>query len=238
MSHPGNAGVASSTTEDSTMAKEKTDQVPSNDAAKVDETKAAGSSQQPISSLTRILILVSVFLSMFLVAIDRTIVSTVRKSELAFASSLSVATLYFQPLTSTPQAIPQITDDFNSLNDAGWYGSAYMLTCCAFQLLFGKFYAFYSVRGTLVASILIFEAGSALCGAAPSSSSFIAGRAIAGVGAAGIFAGTVSLIIPASSPSLLTMPISRWYRWCTLFLSQSVHEFKASWALLAAWLPF
>ncbi|KAF2232864.1 aflatoxin efflux pump [Viridothelium virens] len=150
------------------MATEKTDQVPSNDTAKVDDKKAAGPSEEPISSLTRILILVSVFLSMFLVAIDRTIVST---------------------------AIPQITDDFNSLNDAGWYGSAYMLTCCAFQLLFGKIYAFYSVRGTLIVSVLIFEIGSALCGAAPSSASFIAGRAIAGVGAAGIFAGTVVSVV-------------------------------------------
>lgn len=75
------------------MTKEKTDQVPSNDAAKVDEKKAAVPDQQPIPRLTKILILVSVFLSMFLVAIDRTIVSTVRTSKFHLASSSSVAAL-------------------------------------------------------------------------------------------------------------------------------------------------
>ncbi|KAL1962418.1 hypothetical protein VTN77DRAFT_9689 [Rasamsonia byssochlamydoides] len=107
---------------------------------------------------------------MFLVALDRTIIST---------------------------AIPQITDEFNSLADVGWYGSAYLLTCCAFQLLFGKLYTYYSVRGVMLTSTLLFEAASAICGAAPNSVAFIVGRAIAGVGAAGIFAGTIVCIVHA-----------------------------------------
>lgn len=59
-------------------------------------------------------------------------------------------------------------------------------------MLFGKLYTLYSVKYVLLTSIMVFEIASALCGAAPTSSSFIVGRAIAGVGAAGIFAGTVS----------------------------------------------
>ena len=103
-------------------------------------------------------------------------------------------------LTLSGQAIPSITDDFHSLPDVGWYGSVYLLTCCAFQLLFGKFYTFYSVKIVLIANVLIFEAASALCGAAPNSAAFIVGRAIAGVGAAGIFAGTVGCTLsPLSS---------------------------------------
>jgi MFS family permease len=43
-------------------------------------------------------------------------------------------------------------------------------------------------------AILIFEVGSALCGGAPSSNAFIVGRAIAGVGSAGIFSGTTVII--------------------------------------------
>lgn len=50
-------------------------------------------------------------LSVFLVALDNTIIAT---------------------------AIPKITDRFNSLQDVGWYGSAYLLTTCALQLFFGK----------------------------------------------------------------------------------------------------
>lgn len=59
------------------------------------------------------------FLAMFLVALDRTIVAT---------------------------AIPRITDDFHSLGDVGWYGSAYMLTTAASQLLFGRLYKHYNMK--------------------------------------------------------------------------------------------
>ncbi|KAF3085426.1 hypothetical protein TWF102_011570 [Orbilia oligospora] len=124
--------------------------------------------QEKESKAKIILVFISVFLSMFLVALDRTIIST---------------------------AIPQITDEFNSITDVGWYGSAYLLTCCAFQLLLGKVYTLYPIKFVLIGNILLFEIGSALCGAAPNSSSFIVGRAISGIGAAGIFAGTVVCIV-------------------------------------------
>ncbi|KAK6502401.1 hypothetical protein TWF506_002982 [Arthrobotrys conoides] len=124
--------------------------------------------QEKHSKAKLILVFISVFLSMFLVALDRTIIST---------------------------AIPKITDEFNSITDVGWYGSAYLLTCCAFQLLLGKVYTLYSIKLVLIGNILLFEVGSALCGAAPNSASFIVGRAISGIGAAGIFAGTVVCIV-------------------------------------------
>lgn len=57
------------------------------------------------------LITLALCLSVFLVALDNTIIAT---------------------------AIPKITDHFNSLGDVGWYGSAYLLTTCALQLFFGK----------------------------------------------------------------------------------------------------
>lgn len=77
------------------------------------------------------------------------------------------------------------------MTDIGWYGSAYLLTNCAFQLLFGKTYTFFSVKFTFLSAILLFEIGSAICGAAPNSVAFIFGRAIAGLGSAGIMSGTV-----------------------------------------------
>ncbi|KAK6219186.1 dolichol kinase [Pestalotiopsis sp. IQ-011] len=116
------------------------------------------------------LLLISVFISMFLVALDRLIIST---------------------------AIPRITDEFKSLQDVGWYGSAYLLTTASFQLMFGKVYTFFSVKFTFMAAVLLFEVGSAICGAAPSSTVFIVGRAIAGVGAAGIFSGVIIIIVYA-----------------------------------------
>ncbi|OJD33660.1 mfs aflatoxin efflux [Diplodia corticola] len=94
-------------------------------------------------------------------------------------------------------AIPEITNEFHSLPDVGWYGSAYTLTCCSFQLLFGKLYTLYSVKGVMLTSVVVFELGSVICGAAPSSAAFIVGRAIAGVGAAGIFAGCIVSMVYA-----------------------------------------
>ncbi|KAI1328764.1 major facilitator superfamily domain-containing protein [Xylariaceae sp. FL0255] len=116
------------------------------------------------------LVLSSVFVSIFLVSLDRLIITT---------------------------AIPKITDEFHSLPDVGWYGSAYLLTSAAFQLLFGKLYGFYPIRAVFGASVLLFEVGSALCGAAPSSDAFIVGRAIQGVGSAGIFSGAITIIVYA-----------------------------------------
>lgn len=88
-------------------------------------------------------------------------------------------------------AIPQITDEFQSKGDVGWYGTAYLLTNCAFQLVFGKLYKFLPVKTMFLASLLLFEAGSAICGAAPNSIALIFGRVIAGLGAGGILPGVV-----------------------------------------------
>ena len=99
-------------------------------------------------------------------------------------------------------AIPRITDDFKALGDVGWYGSSYLLTTCACQLLFGKFYSIFSIKWTFLTALLIFEVGSLVCGAAPNSIALIIGRAIAGLGGAGLFSG--SLIIVA-----YTVPLSK-----------------------------
>jgi MFS family permease len=114
-------------------------------------------------------IIISMYVSIFLVALDRMIIAT---------------------------AIPSITDEFHSIEDIGWYGSAYMLTAAIFNPLFGRIYQLYSTKWVFLLSIVAFEVGSALCGAAPSSAAFIVGRAIAGIGAAGIFCGGIMIIVP------------------------------------------
>jgi MFS family permease len=96
-------------------------------------------------------------------------------------------------------ATPSITNEFHASNDVGWYGTAYMLTNCAFLLVFGKIYTFLSVKAIFLAAVTIFEVGSAVCGAAPNSVAFIIGRAIAGLGAAGVQGGIVCPVL-----SLLT----------------------------------
>ncbi|KAJ7616645.1 hypothetical protein FB45DRAFT_757238 [Roridomyces roridus] len=91
-----------------------------------------------------------------------------------------------------------LTDHFHSLDDVGWYGSACVLnlpplTTAVTQLLFGQFYTFLPVKWTFVAAITLFEAGFLLCGAAPTSTGLIIGRALAGL-AAGIYSGSMVIV--------------------------------------------
>jgi MFS family permease len=74
-----------------------------------------------------------------------------------------------------------------------------MFTSSTLMLLFGKVYTFYSPKYVLLTAIGIFEVGSAICGAAPSSLAFIIGRAVAGWGSSGIFTGaavTTQYVLP------------------------------------------
>ncbi|KAJ5997574.1 hypothetical protein N7522_009234 [Penicillium canescens] len=91
-------------------------------------------------------------------------------------------------------AIPRITAEFDSLNDMGWYGSAYMLTTCAVTLIFGKLYTYYSLKWTFMTALALFELGSLVCGLTTSSTGLIIGRALAGVGAGGLFSGAMLVI--------------------------------------------
>ncbi|PBP21838.1 hypothetical protein BUE80_DR007346 [Diplocarpon rosae] len=85
-------------------------------------------------------------------------------------------------------AIPEITTHFGSLNDVGWYGTAYLLTNCALQPLSGKIYQDFLVF------FFIFELGSALSGAATSPEMLITGRAVAGMGGSGLLNGAYGII--------------------------------------------
>ncbi|OAA37406.1 Major facilitator superfamily domain, general substrate transporter [Metarhizium rileyi] len=132
--------------------------------------KGPGAEKVYPSGLKFIMLIVSAFTAMFLVSLDKMIITT---------------------------AIPHITDEFQSKADVGWYGTAYLLTNCAFQLVFGKLYKFLPVKTMFLTSLLLFEAGSAICGAAPNSIALIFGRVIAGLGAGGILPGVMMIIVYA-----------------------------------------
>lgn len=61
-------------------------------------------------------------------------------------------------------------------------------------------YASFSLKGILLSAILIFEIGSAVCGSAQGSVSLIIGRAVAGLGAAGIFQGAFMVVAITVAP--------------------------------------
>ncbi|KAK3942540.1 major facilitator superfamily domain-containing protein [Diplogelasinospora grovesii] len=90
-------------------------------------------------------------------------------------------------------AIPRITADFNSLQDAAWYSSGYFLTNMALQPAFGQLYQLFSVRLIYLTCLVVFEAGSVLCALAPSSTALIIGRIVTGIGGGGLYIGAVVL---------------------------------------------
>jgi MFS family permease len=92
-------------------------------------------------------------------------------------------------------------------NSTSHLASAYLFTTCAFLLLFGKFYTHFSIKWVFLSALALFEVGSAVCGAAPTSVVLILGRALAGVGSAGVFAG--DLIIIAYSVPLAKRPMCK-----------------------------
>ncbi|WPG99937.1 Hypothetical protein R9X50_00276000 [Acrodontium crateriforme] len=86
-------------------------------------------------------------------------------------------------------AVPAITNEFHTIADIGWYSSAFRLTTCVFQFMFGKLYKLFPVKKVFMASNAIFLFSSLICALASSSSIFIVGRAISGVAFAGILSG-------------------------------------------------
>ncbi|KAI1144733.1 major facilitator superfamily domain-containing protein [Nemania diffusa] len=86
-------------------------------------------------------------------------------------------------------AIPYITSQFNSIRDVGWYGASFQLAICATQPLAGKTFILFPKKIVYLVYLAIFEIGSLVCALAPTSNALIVGRAVAGLGASGMFAG-------------------------------------------------
>ncbi|KAJ0413779.1 major facilitator superfamily domain-containing protein [Aspergillus carlsbadensis] len=113
--------------------------------------------------------------------------------------------LFFLDLAVLSTATPAITSEFDSLVDVGWYGGAYQLGSAAFQPLTGKIYSQFSIKWTFLTFFVLFEIGSAVCGAAQSSAMLIVGRVIAGMGSAGMANGavtTISAVLPTKKQAL------------------------------------
>jgi MFS family permease len=125
------------------------------------------------SGIRLVLITTGLILSIFIAALDSTIIST---------------------------AIPAITSDFGSITNIAWYGSAYIVNQAAFQPLWGRAYHYFPLKTTFLLSILVFEIGNVISATAPSSQVLIFGRVMAGMGSGGIFSGAFISIALTAGP--------------------------------------
>jgi EmrB/QacA subfamily drug resistance transporter len=104
-------------------------------------------------------ILSGLVLGMFLAALDQTIVST---------------------------AIKTIGNDLHDLQAQAWVTTAFLITSTIAAPLFGKLSDIYGRKRLFMLAIVIFVAGSALCGLASSMYELAGFRAFQGIGAGGI----------------------------------------------------
>ncbi|CAK7224690.1 hypothetical protein SCUCBS95973_005603 [Sporothrix curviconia] len=145
------------------------DSAPAASGSALAPTTTSGSHAEPqyVTGIKLWLIVVALALALFVTMLDMSIVAT---------------------------AIPHITNQFHSLNDVGWYGAAYQLACAPMQPLSGKMYTYFTTKWTFLIYFAVFELGSLICGVAQSSVMLIVGRAVAGLGAAGLQNGTLTVL--------------------------------------------
>lgn len=86
-----------------------------------------------------------------------------------------------------------------------WYSAAYFMTFGGLEASWGKVFKYFDIKWSFIFTLAIFEVGSLVCALAPSSVALIVGRAIAGVGAAGISVGGTSIVAFSTPPK--TRPI-------------------------------
>ncbi|UPL00429.1 hypothetical protein LCI18_011363 [Fusarium solani-melongenae] len=116
---------------------------------------------------------------------------------LALGLSIFLASL---DMTIVATAIPKITDEFRGLDKVSWYSTAFFMTNGGFQTSWGKAYKYFNLKFTFLASVFVFELGSLICAVARDSTTFIIGRAINGLGAAGIGTGAYTIIAFVAEP--------------------------------------
>ncbi|MFN2468105.1 MAG: MDR family MFS transporter [Gaiellaceae bacterium] len=100
-----------------------------------------------------------------------------------------MATLLLAALDQTiiATALPRIVSDLGGLTSYTWVITAYLLAATVTVPLYGKLGDVYGRRRMFLASIVIFLAGSVLCGLAQTMIQLVVFRGIQGIGAGGIF---------------------------------------------------
>jgi hypothetical protein len=113
----------------------------------------------PVSSVRLAWILGTVYIGVFLGAVDASIIATL----------------------SAP-----ISSEFHSLSLLSWLATAYLIANAACQPLSGRLTDVFGRGPGLVFSNLMFALGNLICGLAQDEASVIAGRVIAGIGGGGL----------------------------------------------------
>ncbi|MEY9482220.1 multidrug resistance protein [Bradyrhizobium ottawaense] len=118
-------------------------------------------------------IVISLMLTMFLAALDQTIVAT---------------------------ALPTIGRQFQDVSNLSWVITAYLLASTAVAPVFGTLSDIYGRRVMIIISLSLFVAGSVLCAIAPNMPMLILARGLQGLGGGGIMPVVQTVISDVVSP--------------------------------------
>jgi EmrB/QacA subfamily drug resistance transporter len=138
----------------------------------------------PVTDADRVLILAGILLSLFLAALDQTIVAT---------------------------ALPRIVEDLEGVSRYAWVATAYFLASTALVPVYGKLADSYPRKFVEIGAVVLFLTGSVLCGLAGELGSLpllgdgmdqlIWFRAVQGAGGAGLISMTFIVIADLFPPS-------------------------------------
>jgi EmrB/QacA subfamily drug resistance transporter len=120
-----------------------------------------------LSLRTKVIILLSVMASLFLVALDQTIIAT---------------------------ALGRIVEDFNAFDSLSWIVTAYLLTTTITVPIAGKLSDLFGRRIMLLIGVAVFGVGSLMSGTAGDVNQLIAWRAFQGIGGGIITANAFTII--------------------------------------------
>ena len=112
-------------------------------------------------------VMTSLMLVMLLAALDQTIVAT---------------------------ALPRIAIDLHGLDKLSWVATAYLLTSAITTPIYGKISDLFGRKKIFQIAIVIFLAGSVLCGISQSMNQLVAARALQGIGAGGLMSLVLAII--------------------------------------------
>lgn len=146
------------------------------------EPHAADNEKQPaartITGVRWVLVLLAILSAQFLFALGNTIVANVQ---------------------------PVIVAEFDAILKLPWISVAFFIGAAGTNLIWGKVYDQFSSKWTYILCMVIFEAGSALCGAASTMDAFIVGRAICGFSGSGMYVGLMAMI--AATTTIQERPV-------------------------------
>lgn len=134
------------------------------DSPEGDSTNTEPEPQREITGLRWFLVCVAIFSANLLYGLDTTIAADIQSA---------------------------VAQTFNNTAQLGWLGIGFTLGSVGSILPLGKAYAIFDTKWLFISCLVMFAAGSALCGAAPSMNAIIVGRVWAGAGGAGMYLGYV-----------------------------------------------